>query len=226
MKKNIFFGYFLTIVMLTFSMLLFQHCKTEDPLDTIDDAARLAALRKVVITYDSMSYEIGLPEGALSGPSFDELMAADSSKYANPENYTVTFLANMKADNTNSGAMDAKFDGMVIGIVMDTIQSSPIDATTGAFEVDKGEIIPVVAQSFMNLKTHRLPCLYIFRQVVDGEDLTTTLSPKLNYTIGSSSGVIPLPSIQKDIPTRASDQTKAFLLGLLESGVFDEVIVP
>ena len=193
-----------------------------NPIDVIDDAAKLAALRNVTITYDEITYEIGLPEGALSGASFEALKAQDPDTYSNPANYSITFVANMTANNTATDAEDAKFDGLILDIVMDNITSASIEAISGAIEVPKNQIVPVVANSLINLETHREPGVYIFKQTVNGNDLATGILPKLNYTIGSQQGVITLVTINQSIPTRASDETKAFLKGLLDSGIFDD----
>ena len=201
------------------SVLFLISCADENPLA---DAQKLAALRKVTIIYDNMSYEIGLPPGALSGQSLAELMMSDSSTYKNPENYSITISLNVTADNTHQEAEDAKFDGMDIDIVMDTIASNPIKMSTEGFEVKKNETYPVNMQTTINLKTHREAGLYIFRQTVDGNDLATTTYPYLYYILGFQSGTLNLPSIYEEIPTRASDETKEFLRQVLNSGIFDE----
>jgi hypothetical protein len=200
-------------------MLLLTQCADDNP---VTDAQQLAALRNIKITYDSMTYEIGLPPGALSGQSLFELMQNDSSTYANPENYSIHISLNVTADNTDPQAEDAKFDGMELDIAMDTIESNPILMATEGFLVKKNETIPVETETTINLKTHREPGIYIFRQTVDGNDLATTMYPKLYYEIGLQQGSLNLPSVYQEIPTRASDETKEFLRQLLESGVFDE----
>lgn len=204
---------------------IFTQCKDDDK-DIVEDIDQTAALKNVEVTYDSLTYVIGLPEGALSGRPFDSLVMEDSAKYTNPENYSITTIANMTADNTKSGAKDAKFDGMIITIVMDTIESGPIEPEAGEFEVKAGATEAVQAADSINLKTHRLTGLYIFRQTVDGNDLATTFAPTLLYKIGSQEGTIPIPEFYQDIPTRASPEMKEFLSGLLDSGIFDEPIQP
>lgn len=216
--RNFKLLFFITILN---AIMLIASCK-EDKDDVIQDLDQTAALKKVVFTYDSMSINIGLPAGALSGVPFDTLLAQDSATYANPENYSIETIACFTADNTASDAGDAKFDGMDLDIIMDTINSGPIEAKTDAFEVKANEVKAVQAKDSINLKTHRLTGLYMFRQIVDGADLATTLKPDLKYSIGSQSGSLPLPATQHNIPTRASDEMKDFLSGLLESGVFDE----
>jgi hypothetical protein len=104
--------------------------------------------------------------------------------------------------------------------ILDTIESSPIETAAGSFEVMKNSTLPVGTSTEINLKTHMAPGLYIFRQIVDGEDLVTTSTASLNYKIGSLAGSIPLPDLHQNIPTRASEETKEFLRGLLQSGVF------
>ena len=200
--------------------LMFVGCSEDN--NPLTDAQKIAALRKVKIVYDSMSYEIGLPPGALSGQSLADLMLNDSSTYADPANYSITISLNVTADNTDPDAEDAKFDGMDIDIVMDTIESNPINMSTEGFEVKKGETYPVETSTTINLETHREAGLYIFRQTVDGNDLATTTYPYLHYVLGIEQGTLNLPSIYKEIPTRASEETKEFLRQLLESGIFDE----
>jgi hypothetical protein len=206
------------LILLSLIALCFQ-CDVEE---AISDTEKTAALRKVTVTSDSGQAEIELPEGALSGRSFAELAADDPATFTNPANYAITFILNMTADNSKDGAEDAKFDGMTVDMVMDTITSSPVKTEADAFEVKKNTTHSFQATGAINLQTHRKVGLYIFRQTVDGSDLATTLSPILYYKIGSQEGSIDLPDLQKDIPTRASEETKAFLSGLLESGIFDE----
>ena len=194
-------------------------CTEDNPLT---DAQKIAALRNVTVIYDSMSYQISLPPGALSGQSLEQLILTDAETYTNPANYGITIALNVTADNAHPDAEDAKFDGMDIDIVMDTIESNPIKMATEGFEVKKNETHPVAMETTINLETHREAGLYIFRQTVDGNDLATTTYPYLYYKIGIQQGTINLPSIYKEIPTRASDETKEFLRQLLDSGIFDD----
>jgi hypothetical protein len=213
-------NYFKTYIPALYLILCIIACTSED--NPITDAQQIAALRNVKVVYDSMTFEIGLPSGALSGQSFFELLQNDSSTYADSENYSILIALNMTADNTDSDAEDAKFDGMELNIVMDTIESNPVNMSTEGFQVNKNETYPVATETTINLKTHRAAGLYIFRQTVDGNDLATTIYPYLNYEIGIQQGTLNLPSIYQEIPTRASDETKEFLRQLLESGIFDE----
>ncbi|NBC82470.1 MAG: hypothetical protein GVY19_03720 [Bacteroidetes bacterium] len=193
--------------------------ETDNP---ISDAQKLAALRKVTITMNGMDYEFIFPEGALDGESFEELMKKDSSKYADRSNYTIAFTINSEADNTADGARDAKFDGMFIDLIFDTITSSPVRTEAGAFEIEANSTREVPATGSINLETHNQAGLYIFRQTVDGNDLKTTFSPVLLYNIGTLEDELALSSVTLNIPTRASDETKAFLRDLLESGILEE----
>jgi len=197
---------------------LFSNCKKDK---TLSDAEKLAALRNVNFAYNNMGFSIHLPDSALNGKTFDQLMAQDSATYANPANYSITFSVNMIADNTKDNAEDAKFDGMTINMIMDTIKSHPVSTEASAFEILKNTTQPVSATGGINLKTHRLTGLYIFKQIVAGADLATTLSTILNYNVGSLSGVIDLPDIHQQIPTTATPAMKSFLSGLLNSGVFN-----
>jgi hypothetical protein len=210
------------ITRLSFSLLILflaLQCGVED---AVSDTQKTAALRKVTVTSDSGQCAIGLPEGALSGRSFEELAAENPAAFTNPANYSVAFILNMTADNTKDDAEDAKFDGMTVDMIMDTISASPVRTEADAFEVKKNTTHAFQAMGEINLQTHRRVGLYIFRQTVDGNDLATTLSPVLYYKIGSQAGTIDLPDIQQNIPTRASDEMKAFLAGLLDSGIFAE----
>jgi hypothetical protein len=198
-------------------MILIGSCEK-----AISDAQKVAALKDVTVTYDSITYELVLPAGAGTGASFVDLILNDSSTYANPANYGVNFAIVATADNTNPGERDAKFDGLVIDMVMDTLESEPIHMVSDGFEVKAGVTETTSLDASINLETHRKSGLYIFQQVVDGEDLVVTLHPYLLYEIGTLSGDIPLPTVTKHIPTTASDETKAFLSGLLTSGLFDE----
>lgn len=201
------------------SLLILMGCQKNNP---VTDAEKLAALRNVTLTYDSTTFVFGLPSGALSGKSFQELVKADSATYTNPANYSISIHSNVTAHNTKTNAEDAQFDGMILKIVMDTIVSSPVNAVANSFEVKKDSSAKVQANETINLKTHRKAGLYIFRQMVSGNDIATTQTPGLNYKIGALAGTIDLPSIQENIPTRASAETKAFLKGLLDSGIFNQ----
>lgn len=206
---------------LPFILLITTVCFQCKKDDTLTDAEQTAALKNVTLQYDSANYVLGLPDGAPSGKSFDQLKMEDSAKYCDPENYSITYSSNFTADNSKNTSSDAKFEGMDLAVIMDTIKSGPINSSVGSFEVKKMTKIPVAANSTINLKTHRKTGLYIFQQIVDGNDLATTFSPKLKYKIGTLQGSIPVPEIKQNIPTRASDNTRAFLSGLIQSGVFE-----
>jgi hypothetical protein len=201
-----------------FMVLLLSNCSKSNTVNELDQTA---ALRNVTITYDSVVYQLGLPADALSGKSFDQLKNDDPATYTNPANYSITFQGNYTANNKSSNAQDAKFDGMLVDIVMDTINSEPIKTTVDSFKVKKNTSVPVQSKATINLATQRRTGIYIFQQVVNGNDLVTTQTPYLNYKIGLLKGTIQLPSFKENIPTRASGETKAFLQGLLGSGIFN-----
>lgn len=208
------------VILILLIGIFFSFCKKET--EVIDSLSETAALRKVTVDLDSMSNDIGLPSGALTqGLSFAELLAADSATYANPANYSIAMILNLLIDNTKDGAKDAAFSGLDLNIIMDTINSTPINTSTGAFEVAENATLSLPVPTEINLATHRQVGLYMFRQIVDGADLATTITPLLKYNLGIQSGDIPLVSFQKDIPTRASDETKEFLAGLLDSGIMN-----
>lgn len=205
-----------SIVLVLISII--HSCKKKDK--SLSDAEQVAALKDVTVNYDNAGYDLGLPDGALSGKTFDQLKHEDSLKYTNPENYSITMTSNFNADNTKENSRDAKFDGMDLIQTMDTIKSNPIKSSVGPFDIPKSSTVPVSTSTKINLKTHRRAGLYIFQQIVDGRDLATTFSPSLNYNIGILTGSIPLPDIKQNIPTRASAETKEFLKGLILSEVF------
>jgi len=215
MKQKYTFGLFIL------GAFVFVLSSCNEVKETTDDAVKVAALKNVTIGYDQMEYTFDFPEEALGGKSFAELYMEDSATFANPANYGITIQTSMIADNTTENARDAKFDGMVLDIIMDTILAFPIRNEFDGFTVEKQEVLPISSSTTINLATHRLTGLYIFRQTVDGNDLATTFSPVLFYQIGMLEGDINVPDFQKDIPTRASDETKAFLRELLESGIME-----
>lgn len=199
--------------------LMSTTCLKENP---ITDAQKLAALRHVSLTYDGIGYELNLPEGAGSGQSFASLLLEDSSTYADPANYSINLAVEAVADNTDPGEEDAKFDGLRMDLVMDDLESEPIEVESEGFEVGAGQTQAIDMGTTINMETHRNSCLYIFQQVADGEDILVTIHPYFLYKIGSLEGEIPLPAVQKSIPTTASEDTKLFLGQLLESGIFNE----
>ncbi|MBN1116454.1 MAG: hypothetical protein JXA77_04590 [Bacteroidales bacterium] len=208
-----------TVFVLFFAAFIINSC---DETGILTDVQKIAALRNVTIEYNNLTYEIGLPAGATSGKSLAELLLEDSASFKNPENYSISIIAELIADNTKPDAEDAKFDGAEADVIMDTLTSNPIKMETDGFEVKKGTTHPFDLETTINLKTHRKAGLYIFRQTVDGNDLATTTKPRLLYTVGTQSGTIDGPELKQDIPTRASDETKEFLRQLLDSGIFDE----
>lgn len=209
----------LRISLLLSIFILAVSCETEK---VISDAQKYAALRNVTIIYDGMAYDIGLPPGPTGGQTLAELILTDSATYKNPANYSIGISLNVTVDNTNLGAEDAKFDGMGIDIVMDTLDSEPIQMVNDGFEVPKNETHPATLATTINLETHRKTGLYIFKQTVAGNDLSTTIYPYMEYDIGIYQGTLSLPPIHKDIPTQASAETKDFLRQLLKEGIFDE----
>lgn len=204
------------ILVILASLMFIASCSK----DTVTDAEKLAALKDVNFTMKGVTFNVGLPANALNGQTFSQLMNIDSSTYANPANYSINFLVKMLAENTKENAQDAKFDGMLMNLIMDTLQNSPITTSASAFEILKNTSQEVLAQGSINLNTHKNAGLYIFQQIVDGQDLATKISTIVNYNVGSLQGGLNLPSIQQQIPTVASTELKSFLTGLLDSNVF------
>lgn len=213
MKTSVNLFWSLTIVV---TSIFFSSCQKE-----VSDAEKLAALKNVAFSLTGISFDVNLPAAALNGQTFDELMNLDSSTYANPSNYSVDFVVNMLADNTKENASDAKFDGMLINMIMDTLTNVPFTTSASGFELLQNTTQQVMASGSINLGTHEDAVLYMFQQMVDGQDLATTLAPVLNYNIGSLSGGLNVPDLQAQIPTAASTEMKNFLSGLLSSSVFN-----
>lgn len=209
-----------TITCLALSLLVFTACKKEVQ-STVQDADQTAALKNVTVTYEGMTYQMQLPDGATSGKSFDELRREDSAKYSNPANYGMTYTATMHADNNKDHSSDAKFDGMDVNAVFDTVNSEPLKTSAGPFTVPAHNSKTVNATGTINLQTHKHAGLYMFRQVADGNDIATTLFATMNYKVGALNGTIPLPSSKQNIPTAANEETKNFLRGMLSSGIFN-----
>lgn len=206
----------LPILMLCFASLSFYSC------DTADDIRGVTALRNVNFTFDSLSMHIILPENTLPGQSFADMYEQYPEIYGNPANYGIELSSHYLADNTSSNARDAKFDGMIQDLVFSDYDTWPLRLLTPAFEVSKDEIRVVKTEGMLNLETHKLPGKYIFQQTVDGNPVSTSILSELMYKLGTEEGSIALPQLQRDIPTRASDQMKEFLSGLLQSGLLDD----
>lgn len=206
----------LSLAVLALVVIFSISCKKE-----VTDAQKVEALKNVTLSYDSVALNVSLPQGALSGQTFAELRAQNEALYSNLANYTIGFATYMKANNTSSGATDAEFQGMTINMIMNNLTNTPIQTSTGAVTILKNEIRPVITSGSINLLTHKLVGKYIFQQMVAGNDLATKIAPILNYQIGSLQGGLNLPVISQNIPTRASDNTKSFLSGLLESDLMN-----
>ena len=202
----------LSLVVLSLVILFSSSCKKE-----VTDAQKVEALKNVTLSYDSVALNVNLPQGALSGQSFSELRAQNEALYSNLSNYTLGFATYMKASNTKTDATDAEFQGMTMNMIMNNLSSTPIQTSTGAVTILKNETRPIVTSGSINLLTHKLVGKYIFQQMVAGNDLATKIAPILNYQIGSLQGGLNLPEFNQNIPTRASDNTKNFLSGLLAS---------
>lgn len=200
------------------ALVLLFACEDNNVANEVD---KTVALKNVEFSYDSTSTAVNLPEGALSGKSFGELFSEDSSKYANLENYGISFSVSMNANNNSSKAEDAEFDGMDIDMIFNSINASPVKAVAEPFLIEKGTEESVLALSSINLLTHKEVGKYIFQQMVSGEDLYTDLTPILYYDFGIE-GSFPLVTFHQDIPTRATPEMKEFLQGLLNSGLLDE----
>ncbi|WP_036163535.1 hypothetical protein, partial [Marinilabilia salmonicolor] len=159
--------------------------------------------------------------GSLSGKTFQELYENNQAVFSNASNYSVKVKAHYTANNTQENASDAKFSGMVQNIVLNNITEAPVQLETPAFEVPKDEILNLSSGSDIGLDTHRLTVLYIFNQILADEDLNAEISSKLNYEFGAETGSFSLGKTQKNIPIKVSDDTKVFISGLMESGLFD-----
>lgn len=208
--KKITFSLIILVIIVSFS------CKKE-----VTDAQKVEALKDVTLSYDSVALNLSLPEGALSGQSFAELRANNEAVYSNLANYTIGFTTYLKANNTKANASDAAFQGMAVNLIMNNLTGTPIQTSTGPVTILANEIKPVTIAGNINLLTHKLVGKYIFQQTVDGNDLATKIAPILKYQIGVLQGDLNLPEINQNIPTRASENTKNFLSGLLSSDLMN-----
>lgn len=208
--KKITFSLIILVIIVSFS------CKKE-----VTDAQKVEALKDVTLSYDSVALNLSLPEGALSGPTFAELRANNEALYSNLANYTIGFTTYLKANNTKTDASDAAFQGMAVNLIMNNLTGTPIQTSTGPVTILANEIKPVTIAGNINLLTHKLVGKYIFQQTVDGNDLATKIAPILKYQIGVLQGDLNLPEINQNIPTRASENTKNFLSGLLSSDLMN-----
>jgi hypothetical protein len=206
----------LTLAVLALIAVFNISCKKE-----VTDAQKVEALKNVTVSYDSVALNLSLPEGALSGQTFAELRANNEALYSNLANYTIGFTTYLKANNTKSGATDAAFQGMAVNLIMNNLTGTPIQTSTGPVTILANEIKPVTIAGNINLLTHKLVGKYIFQQTVDGNDLATKIAPILKYQIGVLQGDLNLPEINQNIPTRASQNTKNFLSGLLASDLMN-----
>ncbi len=187
----------------------------------VTDAQKVEALKDVTLSYDSVALNLSLPEGALSGQTFAELRAQNEALYSDLSKYTIGFATYLKANNTKADAADAAFQGMGVNMIMNNLTNTPIQTLTGPVTILKNEIKPVVISGNINLLTHKPVGKYIFQQMVDGNYLATKIAPVLKYQIGVLAGDLNLPEINQNIPTRASDNTKNFLSGLLASDLMN-----
>ncbi|MDD2411937.1 MAG: hypothetical protein RBS19_01085 [Bacteroidales bacterium] len=196
--------------------IVFNSCK-----DEVDDVKSLAALRNVSLSYDSLQLNVGLPEGSLNGQSFQELREENEALFSDLSNYKIGLTTFLKADNQKDKAQNAAFQGLILNTIMDNMGNSPFQIISGPFEVGKNEIKPFIAEGNINLLTHKYVGKYIFKQIVDGENLATTLAPILNYKIGDKQGGLNLPQMNQSIPTRGSDELKSFLNGFISSDLMN-----
>lgn len=209
-------------ITLSFAVLAIVIAFTTSCKKEVDDAQKVEALKNVTVTYDSVALNLSLPEGALtSGKTFAELRAENEALYSNLANYTIGVATYLKANNTKENAKDAAFQGLAVNLIMNELTNTPIQTSAGPVTILKNEISPVVVSGNINLLTHKLVGKYIFQQTVDGADLATKIAPILKYQIGALAGDLNLPVINKNLPTRASAETKNFLSGLLSSDLLN-----
>ncbi len=215
MRKRISF-----ILLLIISFFSFSAC--EEVEDAVNDVQKTAALRNVSFTYDSLTTELVLPQMSLSGKTFQELYENNKAVYGDPSNYAVKVNTHYTAENTSDNAADAMFSGMIQDVVFNSLSETPLRFDTPAFDIPEGETTAISSNTEIGLSTHQQTVMYIFRQIVAEEPLSTQISSKLNYELGIEQGSISLPQVNKNIPTKASEETKAFIQGLLNSGLFAE----
>ncbi|MGM0376265.1 MAG: hypothetical protein ACQEQ0_05790 [Bacteroidota bacterium] len=211
---------FRSLLALAMAGVLLFSC--EELEETVDDVQKTAALRNVSVTYDSLQTDVVLPQTSLEGSTFQELYENNTDKFEDPANYVVEFSTHFTVDNTKDNAENAQFSGMYQDIVFNNIDESPVRFETSSFEIEANTRESESSTGEINLETHRETALYIFQQIIDEKPLDASIINRLLYDFGSREGEIDGGTFDQEIPTKASDETKNFLSGLIESGIFEE----
>ncbi len=210
-----------TVAVISLIMLI-SACTEDNPVQSsVSDAQQLQALKDISYSHDSVTYSLSLPQGASSGQSYTDLKAQDSSTYTTLSNYKISFNLYIGADNSASGASDAKFDGLVDTTVFNNISTSPVIFKAPAISIPKGKVKQITATANINLETNKAAGKYIFQQIAGGDNIEGVSETWFLYKIGLLEDEFPLPAKPIIIPTRASPATKAFLQDLLNSGALD-----
>ncbi len=201
-------------------LILIVGCTDDTVTSVVGDADALAALKNVAFEVDALTLEIRLPDLSVNGPVSGAVDWSDLPD--DPAAYGVGFSIRYTADNTRDNARDARFDGMRQQVIVHDLEDHPVHLAAESFTIPKHQVLQVSAGGAIDLESHRLPVLHIFRQMVDGEPVRVDILTDLLYTIGPVEGSIRLPRVEQEIPTRASDAVKEVLAGLLASGRLDQ----
>lgn len=210
-------------ILLAFSLFgLLLDCVNNTASDEISDTQKLTALKNVSVGYDSAAITPSFPFSLTNPPSIADIHGADSAKYRDLSQYSFTLGLYLAADNKKSGAKDAAIQGLECKETFDTINSQPVTLTSGPKDLPAGERTPIPLAASFTLASHRIAGKYIITQMVAGDSLKIKTQPILLYKFGSLEGALnDLPSITNYVPTRLSNESKTFLKGLLDAGVFE-----
>ena len=192
-------------------------CLVEDAKEGATDTQKIVALRGVTLRYVSLSVNLKLPGEPPWTKSFSDLRKTDPTTFNNLSNYTISLALQMTADNSNKDAQDAKFDGIDINLLLDTLDHQPVALISPAFDLPKGEKVAVSSSGTINLATHKQVGKYIFQQMADGADLDTRLIPTLKYKISQLEGSFTIDTLSQKVPTEKT----LFLKDVLNSGLLD-----
>ncbi len=212
-------------ITVTTTTLLLLGCSAKDSIDaSLSDAQKIANLRKVALSFDSISPNLILPFQLselgkdVDSASFRNLINS-KKEYKKRSKYGMEYIMHMTADNSN-GSDAAKFDGMQVRMNLEKENSEEITTTTGGFEVAGEKTEAVETKDTLNLAEHKAAVTYILKQVTGGKDLHTISDVALNYEIGPKKGNIDaLENVKADIPTAIPEEQQKKLFGAIAANL-------
>jgi hypothetical protein len=196
------------------------------------DLARKAALRQLEPNQDSLSFEvdsIGVPDSAhafmSSGRQLSDLDTT-SAIYRNLKDrsqYLIHIRSGVAMENP--GPDTAAFDGLTLNLGLNRLWQSPLIGPLAAGVFPPGGYTHKDMTLTMNLETHRLPGLYLLRQLVEGQDVLTGFRAVFQLEFATVRDSVELPELEKALPTRmpsnVSSETKDFLRMMLDAGLLE-----